>query len=431
MRVCSRRLVLLVLGALTAACNADRGGHGPVDDAPANGNGGGADAGGASPGADGPVGPTAAFPRPCPIMYDDEALRTFSIEIAPDEWSAMQAEYAAAVDPAPYHPLIAFRHLGDVIPDAMIRLRANPLHWSAQTKMQFQISFNEVDPEGRYAGLRKLVLDAAYYNRSHLRDRLAASIFQDLGLPFSCVNHARLEVNGVYYGLYTNIEKVDHEFLERAFDDHDGLLYKKGQELKTHEDEHPDTSRKDLFWQTILPADLEAIADVDQMVAMWAVEALLPHADGYWAGGWNMYLYDHPSRGFLYIPYDVDLAFDSVVATGDPAIWHKDNERYNGRPHVEAVLSDREWLRRFALHVAAARAAYDPATLEARIDRWAAQIADSVAADPQAPFTYEQHLAAVARLRAYVADRAAFLQAWSACWEAGGTDTSGDRVCDP
>jgi spore coat protein CotH len=363
-------------------------------------------------------------------MYDDAALRTFEIEIAAEDWTAMQAEYAAAVDPAPYHPIV-FKHMDDVVTNAMIRLRANPLHWASQAKMQFQISFNEIDPERRYAGLRKLVLDSAHYNRSHLRDRLAASIFQDLGLPFSCVNHARLFVNGQYYGLYSNIEKVDHEFLERAFDDHDGLLYKKGQELTTHEDEQPDTSRKDLFWQSTTPDALATLGDVDQMVGMWAVESIVPDGDGYWAGGWNMYLYDHPSRGFLYIPYDFDLAFDSVVSSADPAIWHKENERYNGRPHVEAILADPVWLGRFAMHVADARAAYDPAVLQARIDRWAAQIADAVAVDPNAPFTWDQHVAAVARLRGYVGDRAAFLRAWAACWEAGGTDTTGDRVCDP
>jgi hypothetical protein len=342
----------------------------------------------------------------------------------------MEAEYAAAPLETPYHRLTSFRHMDDTVSDAMIRLRGNPQHWASQQKMQFQISFNELDPDGRYAGLRKIVLDSAHYNRSHLRDRLAASIFHDLGLSYACANHAKLYVNGQYYGLYTNLEKIDREFLERNFDDPSGLLYKKGSELQTREDENPDTSRKDLWWATTDLGGMNGLGELEQMVGMWAVEAIVPDADGYWAGGWNMYLYDHPTRGFLYIPYDFDLSFDSAPATADPAIWHKDNERYNGRPHVEAVLSNPEWLARFALDVAGARRAYDPAVLHERIDRWAAQIREAALNDPHAPWTFEQHLAGVQRLKDFVTERAAWVDGWAACWEAGGTDTNGDRICD-
>ena len=44
---------------------------------------------------------------------------------------------------------------------------------------------------------------------SYLRD--------DLGVPASCVNNARLVINGEFYGLYANIEFLDEELLERLF----------------------------------------------------------------------------------------------------------------------------------------------------------------------------------------------------------------------
>jgi hypothetical protein len=53
------------------------------------------------------------------------------------------------------------------------------------------------------------------------------------GVQYSCVNHARLDVNGEYYGMYANVERVDREYPERHFDDPDGNLWKEGRELTT------------------------------------------------------------------------------------------------------------------------------------------------------------------------------------------------------
>ncbi len=72
-------------------------------------------------------------------------------------------------------------------------------------------------------------------------------------------------------------------------------------------------------------------------------------------------------------------------------------------------------------------AAYDPAVLEARVDAWAAQIADAAAQDTTKPFTTAYHVESVATLRGYFAPRAAFVQSWLACRRDGGADADGDR----
>jgi len=359
-------------------------------------------------------------PEACPGLFADMALPTFELELAPAEWAALQKEHTEVearmregLELEPYHPVLVFRHADREVRDgAMIRLRGNPLWWPSQNKMQLQISFNELDSKGRFRGLRKIVLDSGHYNRTYLRDRLAMSVLRDLGLPAPCVNHARLVVNGQFYGLFTHIEKVDREFLERNFADPDGNLYKKGLELKTNEEEQPDTSRADAFWDTTDVAALEKLGDLDEWVRVWAVEALLPDADGYWAGGWNFYLYDDPERGFVYVPWDFDLGFDNLPADTDPLTWHKANDRFNGRPHVEAVLADPKWRKRFIEHVAWARRAYEPSVLQARIDAWAAQIEQQAQADVLAPWSFEEHRRGVRRLRQYVEERARFIDGW-------------------
>ena len=158
----------------------------------------------------------------CPDLFDEDRVVDIRVEIAPEEWDGLVEEYLGweerkrlGLDLKPYHPLVAFDANGEHIEDAQIRLKGNPCcSWEGE-KMQFVIAFNKVDEDGRFAGLRKLTLDAPPYDASVMRERLALSYFNDAGIAASCANHARLTINGDYYGLYTNIEHVDREFLER------------------------------------------------------------------------------------------------------------------------------------------------------------------------------------------------------------------------
>ena len=80
------------------------------------------------------------------------------------------------------------------------------------------------------------MFDAPWYDHTLLHERVAFPIFAELGLPYSCANNARVVINGDYYGLYANLERIDHEYLERNFEEPDGNLYQGGAELKTNED---------------------------------------------------------------------------------------------------------------------------------------------------------------------------------------------------
>lgn len=346
-------------------------------------------------------------PKACAPFFSGDVLRRIDVEIDPAEWTKLVDEYqnfatraAAGLPEHPYHPLISVTDGEKTSTLGQIRLRGNPHFWVKQNKMQLQISFNETNKDGRFRGLRKLVLDSAHYNASYLRDRLAMSIYRDLGLPAPCENHVRLYVNGQYYGLYGNIEKVDREFLERNFENPKRNLYKAGKELKTNEDENPDISKMTAFWAAQTVPEIDAVTDVDHLLEVLAAEAVFPDADGYWAGGWNFYLYDAKGRGLVYLPWDIDLAFDNLPAEVDPLTWHKTNDNFNGRPHVEVLLADPVTRQKFVDAVAKVRAGIDVGVLQQRIDTWAEQIREAAKDDSRAPWTYTAHRNAVKSLRA-------------------------------
>ena len=157
----------------------------------------------------------------------------------------------------------------------MVRLKGN---WSWRCdKKQYVISFNEVDAKGRFHGLRKIVLDAPWYDPTLLAERLGFSFMRRTGANWSCVNNAKLFINNEYQGLYVNVERIDKEYLQRHFTDieAEGNLYDGGTELRTNET-LGDVSRRDALMKAIDIQTIDSLSDLDQAVRYLASSAILP-----------------------------------------------------------------------------------------------------------------------------------------------------------
>jgi len=362
-------------------------------------------------------GAPVTWPKACPDIYDENILPTFELTFTPEELNNLKNDCNANVQQ--YRPA-TLKYEGETV-DVMVRLKGN---WSWDcNKMQFVVSFNEIDPKGRFHGVRKLVFDAPWYDRTVLHERVAMPFFAQRGLPHSCVNNARVTLNGEYYGLFANVERLDKEYLQRNFEEADGNLYQAGAELKTNEDIN-DTSDLQALDATTTVAELAAVMDLNQAVSEWAAEAMLPAMDNYWAGvEINYYIYHHPSRGFLYLPYDMDIVFgdsaypdggliwpDSVTA--DPITY--EHPGWQKEDRVKMVLSDPMWCEKFVEELKLARAAFSPSDMSAKVDAWNAQIKQALAEDMRKPYSIADHDAAVASLKAFFTERAKFVDQWLA-----------------
>lgn len=58
-------------------------------------------------------------------------------------------------------------------------------------------------------------LQSSYADKSYLRDVLAYDTLREAGLPYNVAFHVRVQQNGEFYGLYTWVEDMDGEWLER------------------------------------------------------------------------------------------------------------------------------------------------------------------------------------------------------------------------
>jgi hypothetical protein len=171
-------------------------------------------------------------------------------------------------------------------------------------------------------------------------------------------------------------------------------------------------------------AELGMRMDLNQAVAEWATEALLPAMDNFWAGvEINYYIYSHPKRGFLYLPYDMDIVFgDSAYPDGN-LIWPEsvssdpikyEHPQWLKEDRMKMVLSDPVWCDRFVEELKLARAAFSPSTMATRVHNWNVQIAEALAADSRKQFSVAAHDGALSSMKTFFQQRATFVDQWLA-----------------
>ncbi len=407
-----RSLLLLLLVATLPACEADERAAAPRSDTGFRVQPRGLPT--ASP-LPTPIPTPVTYPQPCGDLYDQAVLPTFELTMPPALWEQMKAEYALKIEE--WHGPVTFRYGSETRTDVMIRNRGN--NSRCGEKIQIAIGFNRLSPGRRFHGLRRIDLDHGGKSCNTVQERAAlAWMRDDLGLPAQCANHARLVVNGDYYGLFTNLEHVDREFLERNFPDPDGNLYKDGWEKKTNESD-PDRSDVSAFWAASTPAELDALADLDEALLEWAAEATIPAVDNFWLYGWNYYLYDDPARGFLFLPRDLDQAAPSpstvalapLPAAADPALW---------------LLAHDEWRERYLDTLEDVRARLDTGVMASRIDEYWTQVGPAAEADPFLGWSAGNDR--FAGLKTSYERRHAFLGDWLDCERrpVAGMDADGD-----
>jgi hypothetical protein len=424
------RLVTAALACLLAACGSGSGSTGAAGTGPT----GGAGTSGAGT---------------CSDLFDQGTVRTYSIDIAPDQWNAIQAEFndiatlqADGNDFVAKHPVVF--HMGsETVSGATFKLHGQS-SWlqtvmldGDHPKMQFDISFAEGDESARFHGIGKLVFDMPRSDWTFMHDRLAQAWFRQVGIAAGCAANARVEINGAYYGLFVAKETTSRRVIAEFFPQHpDGDLWKAGVQPETN-NEAPNWSRQMAFMQAADIAAVSAIVDLDFSVKEWAGEALINSADGYYGGNHNFYIYDTGAKGFVFLPNDTDSSFDWLTQNDlTPSNQHP-VYFWEGRaepaptpgPAWLVAMNDPATRAKYVDGISWALSQWNVSQIQGWIDTWSQQIAADVAADPRRWATVPEFQAAVATARDVVAARAQFLQSFVDCAKNGtGDDRDGDGV---
>ncbi len=274
-------------------------------------------------------------------IYDPEELPTFHLTLEDSAVAKLLESTEGYGALRPYVPG-TFRYVSPdgeevvVLEDVGIRLKGNYSFKALGEKASFKIKFSEFVDGQRFKGIRRLTLNNLYQDPSTVRERLAYLVYREAGLDASLCNHARVYLNGEFYGLFANVQSIDETFLEQHFDAppdgnlYDTLLKPDGTgsvdliaedmaffELETNEGEAEDWSDftelmavlagpSETFYEDILP-----MVDMDAFLTFAAVQAVIADWDGYCGNMNNYKLYHELVRDrFLLIPWGTDQTFN-------------------------------------------------------------------------------------------------------------------------
>jgi hypothetical protein len=271
-------------------------------------------------------------------VYTDSTLVRIDITIDP---AKLQWIYDNPKSDSEHLASIRFSNglLDESVDSIGFRLRGNTSRDAK--KKSFKVSFNSFIKGRKFHGVEKLNLNGEHNDPSIIRSKLTFDLYQDMGIIASRANHARVTINGKYYGLYVSVEHVDEEFLKKKFADDGGNLWKclypadltylgadpnlyknvnhnpgRAYELSTNEakDDYSALARMIGIINNTpagsLADSVEAVLDIASVLQYFAVNTLVGSWDDYRSLMNNFYLYHDPSgKKIIMIPYDYDNTF--------------------------------------------------------------------------------------------------------------------------
>lgn len=257
-------------------------------------------------------------------------------------------------------------------------------------KNPFNIKLNYTSDSLSYQGIDKIKLANVIQDPSFVREVLSYQSARRC-MPSGRANFALLYINDAFWGVYTNVEAVDRQFLERHHWTSTGPLFKGSPQTLDLFGENANLSDSpgdilapyfDLYelksasgWvelfgliQTLngAPDEVAGVLDVDRTLWMHALNYALVNFDSYVGYAQNYYLYaDHHGR-FQPIPWDMNMSFASFrltdasefydgfsieeAKTVDP-LTHLDNVSVFPRPLMRNLFEDNTFRRMYMAHL--------------------------------------------------------------------------------
>jgi hypothetical protein len=230
----------------------------------------------------------------------------------------------------------------DTLMDVGFRLRGNTSRFSQ--KKSFKLSFNEYVSGRRYQGVKKINLNGQHNDPTMIREKLFYDTWKKSGMVERRTSFVKLYINQVYYGLYTNLEELDKDWLQRVYGENAGNLYKctypatlayigptqqlykniesgsatggRAYDLQTNEAEDDYSDFVQLVSELNQPANaqfaaqISTLINVDEFLKAFALDVATGNWDDYMYNQNNFFLYHNQNTGkFEFISYDTDNTF--------------------------------------------------------------------------------------------------------------------------
>jgi len=293
-------------------------------------------------------------------IFDQESLHTFDLVLSEENLNLLNADPTAEEY---VQGMLIFEN--DTLSPVGIRYKGSigafvgcvdgpnwlePSGIKICTKLSMKIKINWEGKSEKFYGLKKLQFHSMNNDDSQMHERVGYWLFRQMGVPTPRAVHARLNINGIYTGVYALVEQIDNRFIKENFDDKGGNLYKEIwplnsegipypvdhylDALKTNENNHPNVDLIRDFGQKIAEASEENLQEIisnymnpNEIISYAVVDRLIRNDDGafHWycddgvCTNHNYYWYEEPATQQLHlIPWDLDNAFENILSNANP-----------------------------------------------------------------------------------------------------------------
>jgi spore coat protein CotH len=285
--------------------------------------------------------PASAAADEAEVLFDPSAVAEIDFTLPPESLQKLKDE----PETEEYqHAAITIKVAGETISLGDVGFRLKGGHGSFRDlngKAAFKVKFKEFGGP-KLLGLKKLTLNNMVQDPSMVHETLTYELFRAMGLPAPRTGYASVRINGTLYGTYLNLETYDDVMLPRFFPttqhlyeaDAAGTDVRSGEAATFEVDEGDDADVSDLEALIVAANDtvgdwsdgMDAVADLDEMTRMWAVERYVAHWDGY-SGTVapfrpnNYYLHSLTDGVFAMLPWGTDQTLERVreVEFDEPA----------------------------------------------------------------------------------------------------------------
>lgn len=275
-------------------------------------------------------------------FYDLNTIQTIEITFAASNWDAL-LDAAEASDA--YIEAQSVKINGVTYNTVGVKYKGNSSYNANNNKNPWHIELDTYVDQN-YQGYKDIKLSNVYVDPSFVREALAYKILGNY-MKVPKANYVKLYVNGVYRGLYTNVESISKTFVDNRFGSNNNAFF----DCSPPAGASPQTTnlpnlaylgtnsssyvtaydiKSVLGWDDLInltnvlstttptnTVNIEAILDIDRALWMLAFDNVFVNLDSY-IGRFkqNYYLYKSDNGQFMPIVWDLNMCFGVFSDTG-------------------------------------------------------------------------------------------------------------------
>jgi len=320
-------------------------------------------------------------------IYDPSVVQEIKITFFQSNWD-FKLDSLKTIDDGDYLLAKSVEINGQIFDSVGVKYKGNSSYNPNNAKNPLHIELNFVRPGQSYNGVKDIKLGNGFADPSFVREPLSYEIARKY-MDAPRANHAKVWINGMYWGLYGNVESINKQFLRNHFSTNGNRPF-----FKCNPEDfggpgtggnYPDlvyTSADSAFyynkydiqsdygWAELLqlmetlknsPNAAENILDVDRALWMLAFNNVLVNLDSYTgAFAQNYYLYHDKNDRWLSTVWDLNMSYGAFPLLNtnqvltltqmkqmDPLIQSTNSNR----PLIKQLLANPSWKRMYLAHL--------------------------------------------------------------------------------